>query len=601
MASYGEGEPTDNSKAFMSAVLGNDLNKSDFESCKYSVFGLGNSQCFPDRYNIVAKQLDARLQALGAKQVVGLGLGDASGDMSGTFEEWKERVLSTATSTPTTTDTVDAFAVQNNNETTNTVSSTSTSNSFIVTHPSTAAAVAPPSGTRAPVLSPRQLALIPNSRIAFLPTVTSTTQHFLATDEFTSAVAVTFDVSNCQPYAHPVQGGTPSFPTISVSELMKELQAGDHIGVFAPNSDVMIRRFAANAHLSDEQLGLPFHDENPATSTSLGDVLKWEVQLSGPVPVTSLKILLRWAKAASAIQSSKYLSELIGDYDNKVRKRGLGIASVLAGICAPHSSAEIASLPITSLLKSLPVISPRLYSLTNDPEAASTTKSVTLLSRLLRYRDCASGTLVSGLCSSYLCERLDPSDKPLIFFRESNFHLPDQKMTPVIMIGGGSGIAPFLSFLESRENYLKTHDSKTLGPAVLYFGCRNTNEYMFRAELQHHLNIGSLSRLVVAFSDSGVDNTGIISESAVGEEIFADKCNITDRVNADTEVHLKSLMQQGAHVYVCGGAGNFGSAVRHSVEQLVQVSMDLPKDSLIGRDGVRLLVNEKRYFEDLAD
>lgn len=608
MASYGEGEPTDNAKSFMSAILDDKLEKSAFKSCNYSVFGLGNSQCFPDRYNIVAKQLDDQLKMLGANQVVELGLGDASGDMSGTFEEWKEKMISAATATPpppstsassttpVTTDTSPSLSPNSSTESPVThLSSSSSSLASNTSHPDTA------------VLSPRQLALIPSSRIAFLPTVTSTVQHFLATDEFTSAVSVSFDVSDCQSYATDTG--------ISTSELTKNLQAGDHIGVFAPNSTLMIKRFAANAQISDEQLDFPLNDENQAssaTSSRLCDVLKWEVQLSGPVPITTLKILLRWSKAVSAVQSGKYLSGLISDYDNAVRKRGLGIASVLAGVCAPHTSPESASLPITSILKSLPVISPRLYSLTNDPEAVTATGSVTLLSRLLRYRDGTSGTLVSGLCSSYLCEQLKPSDQPLIFFRESNFHLPMQEATPVIMIGGGSGIAPFLSFLESRANSLRRNSKDSLGPAVLYFGCRNTNEYMFRSELQHHLEIGSLSRLVVAFSDSDMDSIATLSASAaVGEEIYQDKCNITDRVNADNQSDLKDLMQHGAYVYVCGGAGNFGLAVRDSVEQLVQVSCDLPEvtttgrtegESVSGRDeGVRLLVNQKRYFEDLAD
>ena len=80
MASYGEGEPTDNAKAFMSEL--STTNEEGIAACNFSVFGLGNSQCFPDRYNIVAKQLDSQLKKLGAKQVVELGLGDAANDMA---------------------------------------------------------------------------------------------------------------------------------------------------------------------------------------------------------------------------------------------------------------------------------------------------------------------------------------------------------------------------------------------------------------------------------------------------------------------------------------------------------------------------------------
>ena len=61
MASYGEGEPTDNAKAFFEEI-NSATSKSKFSACNYAIFGLGNSQCFPDRYNIVARKLDERLK-----------------------------------------------------------------------------------------------------------------------------------------------------------------------------------------------------------------------------------------------------------------------------------------------------------------------------------------------------------------------------------------------------------------------------------------------------------------------------------------------------------------------------------------------------------
>ena len=167
---------------------------------------------------------------------------------------------------------------------------------------------------------------------------------------------------------------------------------------------------------------------------------------------------------------------------------------------------------------------------------------------------------------------------------------------------------------------------QALGPAVLYFGSRNPKEYMFRAELQCHLKTGVLSRLVVAFSGKGIDGDAtdehqsevdeLIKDSFEENEVIAVKrCNITDLVTSDTDGYLQNLMQQGAYVYVCGGAGHFGRAVRETVEQLVQTSLreelsaennvDESSSSGVGtgnrNEGVRLLVNQKRYFEDLAD
>jgi cytochrome P450/NADPH-cytochrome P450 reductase len=311
--------------------------------------------------------------------------------------------------------------------------------------------------------------------------------------------------------------------------------------------------------------------------------------------------------------TADYLKQLTDTYEAETMHSGADVAAVLDMI--PVSPLRYPAVPIAAIMKSLPPVTPRLYSYTHNPLTHQHTAS--LLCRLLRYRDSrpvAAGRLVSGLCSSYLCEDRQLADEVALFFRESNFHLPTDPAVPVIMICGGSGIAPFLSFLEER-NRRATVEGYTLGPAVLYYGCRDVSEYMMRSELVAHLekqdaegrevSTPPLTNLTVAFST----NNDVASWEASqfvkheNEYIFPNLQNIPNVVIADIS-KLVSLMRDGAHVYVCGGQGNFGHAVRNAVNGLAE----LAHHSEIGhatdaRDqaGLRFLVDHHRYFEDLAD
>lgn len=636
MACYGEGEPTDNSKKFfeslekVSAAEGEKLSSS-----KFTVFGLGNSQCFRDRYNVIGKALDKRLEELGGNRVLKLGLGDASPaaigseSMSECFAAWKKDLL-------------DAVSKMNS----------SPGLQSEVPKPvetSTSSTIAPVSAntvnlsSEIPIaLSARQQAMVPSNRVILSTTVSHVTQLFSRTDEMTAAVEVEFDLPRT----------TTLYPSSFPSEYnyhTQGLQPGDHIGVFAPNSRQVVERFALAAGISPTELDSPVSGSDDVNS--LRQMLTWQTHLSGVASITSIKLLQRWLKDQPNLTLTAALfSQLESNYDTLVRDKGLDTAAILDMIpkLPGVNGAPPAKPPIATLLKALPTLNPRLYSITHmvlpsevaaasaaaahacpiaaalqkgihSPTATDDYTKITLLCRLLRYRQTKSSAnrIVDGVCSSYLAERLVPGEsKVAIFFRESNFHLPAPVPksspaipAPVIMISGGSGLAPFMSFLEERQRQLEKPDVK-IGPAVLYFGCRTNDEYIFRDKLVSYLGSSTqqddgstkaLDRLVVSFSthhEGGVSTTEPLHSHEV---VSPREQHIPDVFKADKEYFLP-LLRQGAHVYVCGGAGNFGKAVREAVNKAAMEAFSISAaNDASGHPGIKYLIEHKRFFEDLAD
>jgi NADPH-ferrihemoprotein reductase len=590
MAVYGEGEPTDNAKKFCHELFSS--KKTLCQDHRFSVFGLGNSQCFKDRFNVVSTKVDDKLKSLGASRVMPLTKGDAAGDIFGMFNEWKAKMLDHIEANKQT----GSVAVADTEFKQAASSSVTPDTHHRFTHN-------PAIST--PVLSPRQLAMAPADRSIVLGHVKSVTQLFTVADEINSAVELKVNLDNCQ-----VLKGSSD---VNVGSLTAGLMSGDHIGVFAPNSNQVINRFAVAAELTNDELDspLPANDStscsiaSAAATTTLRQQLTWQLQLTGVVPVTTIKLLQRWASNNNMTVSAAYLQFLIDSYEVNVKGASMNITTLLNTI---PKSPRFPKLPIAMLLKSFSPLSPRLYSLTIDPSTCAQTHSVSLLCRLLRYRD-SNKRIRDGVCSSYICEHLQPNQDVAVFFRQSAFHLPTTATTPVIMIGGGSGLAPFISFLEARESQLRqmrsNGSSESLGPAILYYGCRRPDEYMMRDRLLKYYESGALSELIISFSHQNPDIDSSVRRATHGEYICPGTRNITDIVLDDIPKLASSVMQQNAHIYVCGGAGMFGKAVRNAVNELMLHcgSEQFPKghDDKGEHNGIRYLVQNKRYFEDLAD
>ncbi len=210
-------------------------------------------------------------------------------------------------------------------------------------------------------------------------------------------------------------------------------------------------------------------------------------------------------------------------------------------------------LPFNLFLEMIPWMSPRYYSISSSPLALPGHCSITT--------GVVAGPARSGIgdyhgaCSSYLAETR-PGDTIHATIRENRtgFHLPDGPATPIVMIGPGTGVAPFRGFLQHRA--VLREQGETLGPALLLFGCRHPDQdYLYREELEAAAADG-LTDLLAAFS------------RANGQRVY-----VQDVLRRESE-RVWALVEAGAVIYVCGDGSHMEPDVKRALATLYSETND---------------------------
>jgi sulfite reductase (NADPH) flavoprotein alpha-component len=224
-----------------------------------------------------------------------------------------------------------------------------------------------------------------------------------------------------------------------------------------------------------------------------------------------------------------------------------------------------------ALIEVLETLQPRLYSISSSPKTNPGRVSLTV--DTVRYE--IDGRERLGVASTYLGGRIEPSGEVLVYVQRAHgFGLPKNGDTPIIMVGPGTGVAPFRAFLHERM----ATDAK--GPAWLFFGHqRQTCDYFYADEWEMLRQRGTLTNLSLAWSRDG------------GKKTY-----VQDRMR-EQGADLYAWLQQGAHFYVCGDAKRMAKDVEAAIVHVAQEHGGKSEDE--AKAWLASLKAEARYQADV--
>ncbi|MGR5364485.1 assimilatory sulfite reductase (NADPH) flavoprotein subunit [Vibrio mediterranei] len=328
-------------------------------------------------------------------------------------------------------------------------------------------------------------------------------------------------------------------------------QPGDALGVWFENNSQLVDALLAQAGLS----GIESVDVD-GESLSLRSALIRHYEITAANP----QLVSQYAE----LSSSKKLLKLVEDKD-KLREYA-GRTQVLDVFKEKKTKLEASQL--LSLLRRL---TPRLYSIASSQEEVD--EEVHLTVGLVEYS--AGEENRYGGASYFLSRDLEEGAEVKVFVEHNNnFKLPENGNTPVIMIGPGTGIAPFRSFIQQRDNQGNS------GKNWLFFGDRTfTQDFLYQVEWQKYLKSGVLSRLDVAFSRDQHEKVYVQHRLLEqGEQVW-------------------QWLEEGAHIYVCGDANHMAKDVHNALLEITKVHGGKSLEQ--AEEFVSELRKAKRYQKDV--
>lgn len=331
---------------------------------------------------------------------------------------------------------------------------------------------------------------------------------------------------------------------------------GDSVGIFPTNnSDLVDKIIRLGSWSGEETVEINSHGERRALRIALLNHLE--------ITVVTKPLL----EKLSNYSQSEELKRIL-DKENADELRAYVDGRDLYDALTDFGPIAATEQQLVGILRKLPA---RLYSIASSLEANP--EEVHLTIGVVRYE--AHGRDRQGVCSIQCAENLEPGDTlPIYIHKNDNFRLPSNSETSIIMIGPGTGIAPFRSFIEERS------ETGAEGKSWLFFGDQHyVTDFYYQTEWQNYVKDGTLTRLDVAFSRD------------TDEKVY-----VQHRMKQASQ-ELYQWIEEGAVIYVCGDEQNMAKDVHATLLEILQ--QEGGKSLEEAERFITQLVQEKRYQRDV--
>ncbi|CAH0720869.1 unnamed protein product, partial [Brenthis ino] len=539
LATYGEGDPTDNAMEFVEWLK----NDNDLTGLNYAVFGLGNKTY--EHYNSVATYVDKRLEELGATRVHELGLGDDDANIEDDFITWKDKFWPSV---------CEKFNIESTGE------EQLTRQFNLITH-------------SPDEISPNEIF---TGEIARLHTLQKQRPPFDVKNPFLAEIKVNREL---------FKGGDRSCLHIEldISGSNMRYEAGDHVAVYPINNKDLVERLGklTDANLN-EVFSLVNTDQESTKKHPFPCPTSYRTALSHYLEITTLPRTHILRELVEYCSDEEDKNKLLLMATNSKEGKEL-YQSFVVDACRNivHILEDIKSCkpPLDHICELLPRIQPRYYSISSSPKLHPETVHVTAV--VVKYTT-PTGRINNGVATTWLADNKPepgtPGPRVPVYIRKSQFRLPLQTQTPILMIGPGTGIAPFRGFLQERS-YAR-QNGKEVGDSVLYFGCRHRDQdFLYQEELEEYQKNGDV-QLHVAFSRDQ-----------------AQKIYVTHLLENNLDQVWDIIGKRNGHIYICGDAKNMAVDVRNIVLKAVMVKGDRSEADAI--QFLRKLESMKKYSADV--
>ncbi|KAK3954504.1 hypothetical protein QBC32DRAFT_360171 [Pseudoneurospora amorphoporcata] len=570
LATYGEGEPTDNAVDFYGFITNEDVNftqgnEPPLGNLNYVAFGLGNNTY--EHYNSMVRNVDKALQKLGAHRIGDAGEGDdGAGTMEEDFLAWKEPMWT---------------------------------------------ALAEKMG-----LEEREAVYDPVFSIVEREDLTKESPEVYLGEpnkmHLDGTAKGPFNAHN--PYIAPIAQSYELFSAkdrncihmdIDISASNLNYQTGDHIAIWPTNPGDEVDRFMNVLGLSDKRHTVVSVKALEATAkvpfptpTTYDAIVRYHMEICAPV---SRQFLAQLAAFAPDAESKAEMTKLGAEKDyfhEKISVNHLNVARVLDIV---GKGQKWSNIPFSAFIEGINKLQPRYYSISSSsleqPKKISIT-AVVESAQLPGRDDPFRGVATNYLLALKQKQNGDPEPSPFgltyeitgprnkydgihvpVHVRHSNFKLPSDPTKPIICIGPGTGVAPMRGFI--RERLQQAKNGVKVGKTLLFFGCRNsTEDFMYKDEWEEAKQVlGDNFELITAFSREGPK-----------------KVYVQHRLK-ERAVEINQLLEQKAYFYVCGDAAHMAREVNTVLGHIISEQRGIPEAK--AEEIVKSMRSTNQYQEDV--